>query len=370
MANNYWIQPEELDNYANTEFADEACRVATYLLWAMSGRKFSGVTTVTERYTCVLRNNRMGPSTKTNSAVLFGGDVYNIPSGDYDEYSELVADGLSPDARIKLRGRPVTQIHAIRNRNGKVIDPSNYYLVDHSTIHIKAGTPWTPCNTEVTYSYGTPVPVAGKMAAKTLALEFAKLWAGDEECALPQRVTSVSRQGVSYTILDNQEFIAELRTGLYAVDLFLKVTNPDNARRRSKVFSPDQPRARRYNPKSPKLTANLEYDIVSTKGAAAAWSSADAVSSDVTIFFDEAGWEPKLSVYNYGETKSLTVSSENIVVDNGTSTVSFSIPYDTINSALGMVDPGIWTLYATKTIDGVENVSELASGNLQVKMYS
>jgi hypothetical protein len=35
-----------------------------------------------------------------------------------------------------------------------------------------------------------------------------------------------------------------------------------------------------------------------------------------------------------------------------------------------MVDPGIWTLYATKTIDGVENVSELASGNLQVKMYS
>lgn len=370
MANNYWIQPEELDDYANTEFADEACKVATYLLWAMSGRKFSGVTTVTERYTCVLRNNRLGPSTKTNSPVLFGGDVYNIPSGDYDEYSELVADGLSPDARIKLRGRPVTEIHAIRNRNGVVIDPSNYYLVDHSTIHIKAGTPWTPCNTEVTYSYGTPVPVAGKMAAKTMALEFAKLWAGDDSCALPQRVTSVSRQGVSYTILDNQEFIAELRTGLYAVDLFLKVANPDNARRRSKVFSPDQPRARRYNPKTVKLTANVEYDIVSTKGAAATWSSADAASSDVTIFFDEAGWEPKLSVYNYGETKSTTVSADNITVDNGDETVSFSIPYNVINNTLGMVDPGIWTLYATKTIDGVENVSELASGNLQVKMYS
>jgi len=70
--------------------------------------------------------------------------------------------------------------------------------------------------------YGTPVPVAGKMAALTMATEFAKLWSGDDDCALPQRITSVSRQGVSYTILDNQEFIAELRTGLYAVDLFLK----------------------------------------------------------------------------------------------------------------------------------------------------
>jgi hypothetical protein len=203
-----------------------------------------------------------------------------------------------------------------------------------------------------------------------MALEFAKLWAGDDSCALPQRVTSVSRQGVSYTILDNQEFIAELRTGLYAVDLFLKVANPDNARRRSKVFSPDQPRARRYNPKTVKLTANVQYDIVSTKGAVATWTSANAASSDVSIFFDQAGWAPKLSVYNYDETKSTTVSAENITVNNGAETVSFSIPYNVINTTLGMVDPGIWTLYATKTINGVENVSELASGNLQVKMYS
>lgn len=167
MANNFWIQADELGDYSYTEFTEEAVRTASYLLWAMSGRKYTGETTVTERYTCTLRNNRMGPSTKTNSPVLFGGDVYNIPSGDYDEYSELTADGMSPDSRIRLRGRPVTKIHAIRNRLGDIIDPSNYYLVDHSTIHIKAGTPWTPCNTEVTYSYGVAVPAVGKMAART-----------------------------------------------------------------------------------------------------------------------------------------------------------------------------------------------------------
>jgi hypothetical protein len=114
MASNLWILPEEMGDYAYTEFTLEAAQVASNLLWAMSGRKYTGETIVTERYTCTLRNNRMGPSDRTNSPVLFGGDVYNIPSGDYDEYSELVADGLSPDARIRLRGRPVTRIISMR----------------------------------------------------------------------------------------------------------------------------------------------------------------------------------------------------------------------------------------------------------------
>jgi hypothetical protein len=34
-----------------------------------------------------------------------------------------------------------------------------------------------------------------------------------------------------------------------------------------------------------------------------------------------------------------------------------------------MVDPGTWTLYASSTEDGIESLVELASGNLQIKMY-
>lgn len=370
MSNNFWVQPEELGDYAYTEFTEEACRVATYLLWAMSGRKFTGETIVTERYTCTLRNNRMGPSTRTNSPVLFGGDVYNIPSGDYDEYSELTADGMSPDSRIRLRGRPVTKIHSIRNRTGSVIDPANYYLVDHSTIHIKAGTPWTPCNTEVTYSYGTPVPVAGRMAARKLALEFARLWSGDEMCELPQRVTSVSRQGVSYTILDNQEFIDELRTGLYEIDLFLKTTNPDNARRKSKVFSPDQPRARRYTPKTAVLTANADYDLTLVKDASATWTSTGIDEVDLSNFFPDTGWEPQVSINNYSYTKSVNLDASSITLNSGAETLSFAVPYAKALAGIGMVDPGTWTLYATKTINNVENIVELATGNIKIKLYS
>lgn len=369
MSNNFWVQPEELGDYAYTEFTEEAIRTASYLLWAMSGRKYTGETTVTERYTCTLRNNRMGPSTKTNSPVLFGGDVFNIPSGDYDEYSELTADGMSPDSRIRLRGRPVTKIHAIRNRTGSVIDPSSYYLVEHSTVHIKAGTPWTPCNTEITYSYGTPIPAIGKMAARTLAIEFMKLWSDDETCALPQRVTSVARQGVSYTILDQQEFIQELRTGIYVIDLFIKTVNPDGARRKSKVFSPDQPRARRYTPKALPLTVDTDFDIALIKDASATWTSATK-GLDLSNLFPDTGWTPVVTLKSYSGIRSVDLDSTDISLNYGTSVISFTVPYAKANTALGMIDPGTWTLYATKTIDGVENIVELATGNLQIKMYS
>jgi hypothetical protein len=370
MPSNLWILPEEMGDYAYTEYTEEAAQVASNLLWAMSGRKYTGETIVTERYTCTLRNNRMGPSDRTNSPVLFGGDVYNIPSGDYDEYSELTSDGLSPESRVRLRGRPVTRIISIRNRNGKILDPSTYYLVDHSTIHIKAGTPWTPCNVEVTYAYGIPVPTAGKMAARKLAIEFARLWAGDEMCELPQRVTSVSRQGVSYTILDNQEFIDELRTGLYEIDLFLKVVNPDNARRKSKVFSVDQPRARKYVAKPLRLTPDEDFDLsLSGNVGSISWTSTGS-GTDLSNFFPQNNtYTPRVILRNYGETTSASLESSSIVLDYEDDKLDFTISYDKALAALGMVDPGTWTLYASSFEDEVESLVELASGNLQIKMY-
>jgi hypothetical protein len=371
---NSWITAEELGDYSYTEYTTEAIQVASNLLWAMSGRKYTGETVVTERYTCTLRNNRMGPSDRTNSPVLFGGDVYNIPSGDYDEYSELTADGLSPDARIRLRGRPVTEIISMRSKNGTILDPSSYYLVDHSTIHIRAGTPWTPCNVEITYKYGIPVPVAGKMAARKLAIEFARLWSGDEMCELPQRVTSVSRQGVSYTILDNQEFIDELRTGLYEIDLFLKTVNPDNARRRSKVFSVDTPRARKYTAKPLKLTADAEFDLTlstTSSTGSISWNSAGS-GTDLSNFFPlNSTYTPKVVLRNYGDTTSVYLDSSDITLNYDDSELDFTISYTKAKNALGLVDPGTWTLYSSSTDgDGVESLVELASGNLQVKMYT
>jgi len=207
------------------------------------------------------------------------------------------------------------------------------------------------------------------MAARKLATEFARLWNGDEHCELPQRVTSVSRQGVSYTILDNQEFIDELRTGLYEIDLFLKVTNPDNARRKSKVFSVDTPRARKYSPKALVLPADENYDLALVQSTPAEWSS-DNTSVDLSNLIPDDGWTPVVTLRSYSGAKSIDLDSESIVIDQDISTLNFSVPYDKAIKALGMVDPGTWTLYATKTIDDVPNIIELASGNLQIKLYT
>ena len=302
---NLWITPEELGVYAETEFAYEAAKAASYLMWSLSGRKYSGVTTVTERYVCATLSYRYGPSVRNNKAELVLGDIYNIPYTDMDSYTAVTSDGLSPQSRLRLRGRPVTKIHSIRNRSGVVIDENSYYLVDHSTIQATSGSRGTPCDVEVTYTYGVEPPTLGKLAARTLAFEFCKLWNGDDDCMLPQRVTSVSRQGVSYTILDSQEFIDDMRTGLYVVDMFLKSVNPDKARARARVFTPDVPRARRYTPKALKLAAS-GMDMVVTAGGT---GTVDIALEDINALFlvEDLGWSPYIIVRNYAESASVTL---------------------------------------------------------------
>jgi hypothetical protein len=366
---NLWITPEELGDYGNEEFSYEAAKAASNLLWAMSGRKYSGVTTVTERYVCAQRSYRLGASSRTYHPVLLDGDIYNIPTEEFDDFSDIVSDGMSPNSRIKLRGRPVTKVHAIRTRTGEIIDPSTYYLVDHSTIQAAAGVPWTPCNIEVTYSYGVYPPTMGKMAARTLAIEFVKLWTGDDDCALPQRVTSISRQGVSYTLLDSQDFIDDLRTGIYAVDLFLKSVNPDKARAKARVFTPDVPRARRYTPKPPKLgTSALDINVPGD-GNGVLTVTLDYLNAD---FLLDPEWTTELTIRNYSESKEKVIAS-GVSINTSTEKITFTVPYSDTYPVLGLVDPGTWDLYASRP-DPEDNTQTetvfVCDGNLAVKLAS
>lgn len=302
---NLWVTPEELGDYANSEFAYEAAKAASGLLWSLSGRKYSGITTTTERYVCATLSYRYGPSARNTKADLVLGDVYNIPYTDMDSYTAVTTDGLSPQSRLRLRGRPVTKIHTVRNRSGAIVNANSYYLVDHSTLQATAGSRWTPCDIEVTYSYGVEPPTLGKMAARMLAMEFCKLWNGDDDCVLPQRITSISRQGVSYTILDRQDFIDDLKTGIYTIDLFLKSVNPDKARARARVFTPDVPRARRYTPKALKLgISDLDIDITAGESGSA---DVPLTQYGASFLVDELGWTPYVIARNYADSASVTL---------------------------------------------------------------
>jgi hypothetical protein len=359
---NLWVTPDELGApYADSEFSYEACKSASGLLWSMSGRKYSGITTVTERYVCQNRIFRYGASTNTYQAVLLDGAVFNIPA---DEFEGGVVDGLSPESRIRLRGRPVQKIHMIRRRDGVILDPSAYYLVDHSTVQAATGIPWTPCNLEITYSYGTYAPTMGRMAARTLAIEFVKLFEGSDDCALPQRVTSIARQGVSYTLLDNQDFIEEMRTGIYMVDLFLKSTNPDKARAKARVFSVDVPRGRRYTPKPLRLGTS-ELDIAVTAAGGTTTVGLEYIAAEFLI--EEGDWVPNLIIRNYGQTKQLDLDQGAVSIDEAAYDITFNVSYANALSTLGMVDPGTYDLYASRPSVETPGTTEtvlICSGNI------
>lgn len=363
---NLWTDVEELGVYADSDYAYEAVKTASYMLWALSGRKFSGTTTVTERYVSAFDPYlRTGGSRLNYTPTLIEGRVENLPQGGFGRYShrDYQGDGTSSYSRLRLRGRKVIQVHTLRKDNGEIIDPSTYYLSDHSTIYGTPNAKWTPSNVEVTYTYGSPVPTAGKAAARILATELVKLYENDDTCALPQRVTTVVRQGVTYTVLDNQAFVDELKTGIYAVDLFLKTANPDKARARSRVFSPDVSRARRITGHAPAFELSA-FDLYFNADGGAQVYYLNEFGGD--FLMDDNSWTVYATFSNFNNTVTKTIDNA-AVLDTVEGTIRLSASYADILSVLGPRDPGTVDLYASRPSLGnpeVDEVINLITGNV------
>jgi hypothetical protein len=237
-----WAGIEDLE-HADAPNAEEAMRIASWLLWHLSGQKYPGLTCTTEDYVC-----RPCGGCITEQAIQTGCECGQPTLYRFSSVTGERVDAPSSFSapRLWLRHRPVRRIVKIM-KNGYEIDPDSYDLYDYSFL---AGPACCPgqcpdfCDTCITYEYGTMPPLAGQNAARVLANEFVNAVEDPSECKLPERVTSISRQGVSMTLLDPQDFLENGRTGLYAVDLFLKTANPTGALARARVFSPDRPRAR------------------------------------------------------------------------------------------------------------------------------
>lgn len=92
----------------------------------------------------------------------------------------------------------------------------------------------------VTYLQGLDVPNGGQIAAGLLAKELFKSAVGDDNCVLPERVQSLSRQGVTMDMFDGFEDLDQGRTGIWLVDSWvMSVTKPQP---KAKVFGLDVPR--------------------------------------------------------------------------------------------------------------------------------
>lgn len=91
---------------------------------------------------------------------------------------------------------------------------------------------------EITVEHGLTPPPMITRATQALAC---KIFDGGSigACKLPERTTSVSRNGVSMDIADVMELLKYRRTGIYLVDLAIMTFNPSGLQSPTFVWSPD-----------------------------------------------------------------------------------------------------------------------------------
>lgn len=140
--------------------------------------------------------------------------------------------------------------------DGEHLPPGSYWMYGSNQLIRTDGGTWPACQDltvapdqpgafSVVYWRGTPVPPGGKRAVALLACEIWKACAkGPDSCALPRRVQTVQREGITYTMLDPMDFLSEGRTGLTEVDMWLAAVNPAKLHSPSAVLSPDMRRHR------------------------------------------------------------------------------------------------------------------------------
>ncbi len=241
-----WITLEQLDKPTSIDALD-AVQAASLILFMLSGQKYGGLQRVSEQYICEASGAPVGcrwdPGVK-------GWWNPHIDGWTYLRDAQSLATGRTrgyPGRNIRLRYGPVRRIESI-TLGGSEINPSQYSLLSSTTVTTDGS--WGVCDSSgpiITYDFGREPPALGRMAARRLANELVLAAEGDDSCSLPSGVTSVSRQGISFEIFDPQDFMDKGHTGLYEVDLFLAIVNPNKSKKRAKVFSPDMRRA--YRPR-------------------------------------------------------------------------------------------------------------------------
>lgn len=232
---------------------------ATELLDALTGRRFAQCPV--KLRPCGQRCGRYGGylTFPVDSVTTAGaGNPWMIPFVDNGVWRNCGCAGAcrckaTCEARMPW---PVAEVLEVK-LHGVVLDPSAYRIDNGNTLVLLSGgdecfpecqdldVPDTVENTwSVTLRPGEPLPVAGAIAAGKLACEFAKACAGGGDCALPQELVSLSRNGVEVQVADPQLVLDAGRTGIHDVDLWVMSVNPARLHQRPRVHTPDLPPVR------------------------------------------------------------------------------------------------------------------------------
>lgn len=157
---------------------------------------------------------------------------------------------------------PVTAVVGVREE-GIETDPDDYHIDEWRYLVKNNGETFPRCHNwyagtgtaednaddgwvfEVTVEYGIPAPPLITRATAAFACSLLDDVGDCEDCDLPSRLTAVSRQGVSFTVEDFADLMRVGSTGVYALDMAIKVFNPSHLQSPSWVWTPEIARGRR-----------------------------------------------------------------------------------------------------------------------------
>lgn len=231
---------------ASEEDREFVARVATELVWRLSGRRF-GLCPVTVRpcrRTCAGGGLPAwaGSPAAPMTPYIRDGAWYNARCG-----SCRTDCGCSPLCEVVLPA-PVNEVIDVLI-DGEPVDAGGYRVDNHRLLVRTDGGCWPECQDleaapdevgafAVTYRWGIPVPPGGQIAAGAYACELLRACSGGA-CRLPKRVQQITRDGVTMAFLDPLDFLSDGLTGIPETDVWIRSVNPHKLVGRSRVYSPD-----------------------------------------------------------------------------------------------------------------------------------
>lgn len=230
---------------------DTALWLASTVLWAATGRQY-GVCLTTVRPSQG-RGTELGYQTFETSS---GANGLGVPGGPFLFGGQWFNAGCataccgSSACAVVLRG-PVASVETVLV-DGEVVAPSAYRVDVTGGAYLLVRTDgecWPACQNmtadttetgtfEVTYGIGRELPEALAIATALLACEYAKHLSGGR-CALPAKMTRLSRQGVEVELAAPDAVAGS--TGIKMVDEVILALNPGRRQAPPRVMSPDLP---------------------------------------------------------------------------------------------------------------------------------
>jgi hypothetical protein len=226
-----------------------ATRVATRVLWAATGRRF-GLCARTVRPCWSVQE----PLYQTFPVGYYGEGYWQLlgTAGGVQVFASG-ACACSSACQCKppqIPLPPVVNSVTSVQIDGVVLDPSAYQLQAGYLVRMD-GQAWPyvqnlaaplgqPSTWAVTFQQGEPVPDALNDAAGLYACQVGAALTGGS-CQLPNRVQSVTRQGVTIEYVDADNYLDHGRTGYEVVDSVIVTYNPKGLMQRPRFLSPDLP---------------------------------------------------------------------------------------------------------------------------------